>query len=136
MERPDLIFSYWIVLWYLLYELRFVKYNPKFWLIFALVINIIELIGMLYFKRFFMAFTFLIAITIIKIIPIFLLRNTIIYNEDILFGLMIFIIYNIWLYYNNYSLYKLFYKMYISIKTNNNELPLMTIMYEVMNIKK
>ena len=83
-----------------------------------------------------MAFTFLIAITIIKIIPIFLLRNTIIYNEDILFGVMIFIIYNIWLYYNNYSLYKLFYKMYISIKTNNNELPLMTIMYEVMNIKK
>ena len=136
MIQPHLIFSYWIVLWYVLYELRFVKYNPKFLLIFALVINIVELFGMLYFKRFFMAFTFLIAITIIKIIPIFLLRNTLIYNEDILFGVMIFIIYNIWLYYNNYSLYKLFYKMYISIKTNNNELPLMTIMYEVMNIKK
>ena len=136
MIQPHLIFSYWLVLWYILYELRYVKYNPKFWLIFALVINIVELFGMLYFKRFFMAFTFLIAITIIKIIPIFLLRNTVIYNRDIMFGLLLFIIYNGWLYYNNYSLYKLFYKMYISIKTNNNELPLMTIMYEVMNIKK
>ena len=136
MIQPHLIFSYWIVLWYVLYELRFVKYNPKFWLIFALVINIVELFGMLYFKRFFMAFTFLIAITIIKIIPIFLLRNTTIYKKDIMVGLALFIIYNGWLYYNNYSLYKLFYKMYISIKTNNNELPLMTIMYEVMNIKK
>jgi hypothetical protein len=83
-----------------------------------------------------MAFTFLIAITIIKIIPIFLLRNTVIYNRDIIFGLLLFIIYNGWLYYNNYSLYKLFYKMYISIKTNNNELPLMTIMNELINIKK
>ena len=136
MIQPHLIFSYWIVLWYLLYELRFVKYNPKFWLIFALVINIFELFVMLYFKRFFMAFTFLIAITIIKIIPIFLLRNTVIYNKDIMFGLLLFIIYNGWLYYNNYSLYKLFYKMYISIKTNNNELPLMTIMNELINIKK
>ena len=83
-----------------------------------------------------MAFTFLIAITIIKIIPIFLLRNTTIYKKDIMFGLSLFIIYNIWLYYNNNNLYKLLYKIYISIKTNNNELPLMTIMYEVMNIKK
>jgi len=136
MIQPHLIFSYWLVLWYVLYELRYVKYNPKFWLIFALVINIFELFGMLYFKRFFMAFTFLIAITIIKIIPIFLLRNTVIYNRDIMFGLLLFIIYNGWLYYNNYSLYKLFYKMYISIKTNNNELPLMTIMNELINIKK
>ena len=136
MIQPHLIFSYWLVLWYVLYELRYVKYNPKFWLIFALVINIFELFGMLYFKRFFMAFTFLIAITIIKIIPIFLLRNTVIYNRDIIFGLLLFIIYNGWLYYNNYSLYKLFYKMYISIKTNNNELPLMTIMNELINIKK
>ena len=136
MIQPHLIFSYWIVLWYVLYGLRFVQYNPKFWLIFALIINIVELFVMLYFKRFFMAFTFLIVITIIKIIPIFLLRNTTIYMKDIMVGLALFIIYNGWLYYNNYSLYKLFYKMYISIKTNNNELPLMTIMNELINIKK
>lgn len=136
MIQPHLIFSYWIVLWYILYILKLVSFNPKFWLIFALILNIFQLFGMLYFKRLFMAFTFLIAITIIKVIPILTLINTKITSKDVFAGLILFIIYNGWLYYNNYTLYKLFYDIYISIKTNNNKLPLMTIMNELINIKK
>ena len=33
MLRPDLILSYWFLVWYLLYILNIVSYNPKFALI-------------------------------------------------------------------------------------------------------
>ena len=43
MIRPDLLFSYWIISWYVLYEINVIKYNPKFWLIIALLSNFYNL---------------------------------------------------------------------------------------------
>ena len=40
-DRFDFIFSYWIFIWYILYELKIVSYNPKGALVFALVENLI-----------------------------------------------------------------------------------------------
>ncbi len=39
MIRLDLMFSYWLFIWYILYEIEITEYNPKAWLIFALISN-------------------------------------------------------------------------------------------------
>jgi hypothetical protein len=133
MLRPDLIFSYWIVLWYILYELSIIKYNPKFWLIFALFINFIQFVYMIYYKRFFMLFVFISVITVIKIIPTWRLRNTPIHIEDILFGSILFIIYYVWLLYNHYDIYKIGKILFYSIKNNNEVTPMMYVVKQITN---
>jgi hypothetical protein len=133
MLRPDLIFSYWIVLWYILYEFSLISYNPKAWLLFALFLNLIQVIYMIYYNRFFMLFIFICVITIIKIIPTWRLRNTIIYIEDILFGSILFILYYFWLLYNNYNIYKIVQILFNSIKHNNQVTPMMYVIKKITN---
>ncbi len=119
MIRVDLLFSYWLFIWYILYEIEITQYNPKAWLIFALIINFYNIFFMIYFKRFYNLLLFIIAISIFKVIPIWTLRNTIIYIKDIIAGFVIFFIYYAWLIYNNKSIYTLFKQFYNSIKYNN-----------------
>jgi hypothetical protein len=45
--RADLVFSYWIYLWYILYAFKITNFSPKFPLILGLIDNIIMLLLML-----------------------------------------------------------------------------------------
>ena len=40
--RGDLVFSYWIYVWYLLYIFKLIKYSPKLPLILGLIDNVIN----------------------------------------------------------------------------------------------
>lgn len=46
MARFDLVFSYWVFAWYLLYMAGVVTANPKFALLMALGVNILQLLFM------------------------------------------------------------------------------------------
>jgi hypothetical protein len=118
MIRPDLLFSYWIITWYVLYVINLIKYNPKFWLIIALLSNLYNLYFLIYFKRYYILFAFTIFICIFKGIPLWTLRNTKIHMNDIIAGVVLFMIYYIWLNYNNETMYSLFHNFYISIRDN------------------
>ena len=118
MIRPDLLFSYWIITWYVLYVINVIKYNPKFWLIIALLSNLYNLYFLIYFKRYYILFVFTIFIFILKGIPLWTLRHTKLQINDIIAGSILFLIYYIWLNYNNETLYSLFHKFYISIRDN------------------
>ena len=49
--RPDLIFSYWIIAWFLLYYFTsYIHYSPKFLLIIALLFNSGVFLTMVYNK--------------------------------------------------------------------------------------
>ncbi len=133
MIRPDLIFSYWILVWYILYEINVITYNPKFWLIVAIIINFYNMYFMFYFKRYYMLFLFIIIVTIVKAIPIWRLINTELRVKDVMAGLILFIIYYLWLRYNNQTLYTLFNKFYTSIRDNNKNHTL--FMYFLNSIK-
>jgi hypothetical protein len=119
MIRLDLLFSYWLFIWYILYEIEITKYNPKAWLIFALISNSYVIFFMIYFKRFYKLLLFVIAVSIFKVLPLWTLRNTIIYMKDIIAGVVLFFIYYAWLNYNNKNIYILYKQFYISIKYNN-----------------
>ena len=41
--RVDLVFSYWIYAWFILYFLNYIKYSPKFALTLGLLDNIVML---------------------------------------------------------------------------------------------
>ena len=104
--RFDLVFSYWIYLWYILYVFKITIFSPKFPIILGLLDNIIMLFLMLMYgtsKR--TIFYFIIINTIIKIVPLYYLKNEPIKMKDIYFTILLFIIFILWLHLNKQSLF-------------------------------
>ena len=49
--RADLVFSYWIFVWYLLYIFKVTSYNPKLYLLLGLIENLAYLFLMIYYNN-------------------------------------------------------------------------------------
>jgi hypothetical protein len=132
--RFDLVFSYWIYVWYMLYAFTPLKiqYSPKFSLILGLIDNIIMLILMIMYgtsKR--TIFYFILINILIKVFPLYYLRNEIIKTNDIYFTLGLFLIFIIWLHINKQSLIgntKLIHDSLIYEKDNT---PFMSLLGEI-----
>lgn len=102
MERLDLVFSYWIFVWYLLYFFGFKLYNPKFAIILGISVNLIILFLMFYYNtKYYLILLFIIVVTIQKIIPIYTIWNDKIQNKDIIATFILIIIYLFWYKLNN-----------------------------------
>ena len=89
--------SYFIFTWYLLFIAGIVPYNPFWWLVIALVVVILTILAMIYYRNDFRMILMFIFINIfIKVIPVYHLysRNVqkIDWKNDIVpgFGLMFF----------------------------------------------
>ena len=103
--RADLVFSYWIYTWYLLYAFKITNYSPKVALILGVIDNIIMLLLMLLYgtsRR--TIFYFIIINTLIKVVPLYYLRNDPILWRDIYFTGCLFVVFIIWLHMNSQSL--------------------------------
>jgi hypothetical protein len=132
--RIDLVFSYWVYLWYLLYILKFTKYNPKFAIGIGIIDNLIMLCLMLYFgTKIQSIIMFIIINTIIKIIPYYTLRNTTLKIKDILFTLFLFILFIVWLHINKQSLKGNLKLIYFSLIYDKNKTPLMNLLQKIKN---
>jgi len=104
--RPDLVFSYWVYFWFILYAFKITNYSPKFPLTLGLIHNIIMLSLMLMYgtsKR--TIFYFIIINTLIKVAPLYYLRNEPFMMKDIIFTILLFAIFIIWLHINRHTLY-------------------------------
>lgn len=122
--RPDLIFSYWIYLWYVLYFLKIVSYSPKFALIIGLIDNIIMLLLMIHYgtsKK--TIILFVIINTIIKIIPLYYLRHDKILLTDIYFTILLFAVFLIWIDVNKQTLVGNIKLMHDSLLYSKNNTP-------------
>ena len=132
--RVDLVFSYWIYLWYLLYEFKITNFSPKFPLILGLIDNVIMLILMLMYgtsKR--TIFYFIIINTLIKIVPLYYLRNKTIQTKDIGFTIFLFAVFFIWLHLNKQSLFGNIKLIHDSLLYGQDKTPFMAF---INNIKK
>ena len=49
--RIDLVFSYWMFFWYILYAFKLTKYSPKFIIGLGIIENFIMLLLMFYYKK-------------------------------------------------------------------------------------
>ena len=119
IDNIDLIFSYWIFTWYVLYELKITNYSPKLALIIGLISNIILLFLMIFYNNNIINILLFCVIQIfIKIIPLWRLRNNNIYDFKAL--AILFIIYMVWLFINNTNIYILNKVKMDNIKNNIN----------------
>jgi len=130
--RFDLVFSYWIYVWYLLYALKIINYSPKFFLILGLIDNFFMLIMMLLYgtsrKN---IFYFIVINTIIKVVPIYYLRDEKIRMKDIYFSLLLFIIFVIWLHMNEQSLIGNIKLVHDSLLYGKNNTPFMNLLKKI-----
>ena len=130
--RIDLVFSYWVYLWYLLYILHIVKYSPKFAIMLGIIDNLIMLCFMLYFgTKNQTIIMFIIINTIIKIIPYYTLKREHIKANDILSTLFLFLIFIIWLHINKQSLKGNLKLIYDSLIYNKNKTPFMNLFEKI-----
>ena len=100
--RADFIFSYWIFIWFILFELNFIPFNPFIILVFALIINTIDFLIKIFLKYSHKSLLYYFIINIfIKILPIVILlfqRQNTFSSEDLDFTIIYFILFLIWSY--------------------------------------
>ena len=110
MLRGDYIFSVWVYVFWILYILNiFTFFNPKILLILCFFIDVIIIFFMFYYKTNLKKIVVpsLIVVFIIKIIPLYTLRNNKIQIRDCYYSLLLLFIYLLWLHINNISLKKI-----------------------------
>jgi hypothetical protein len=103
--RVDFTFSYWIFGWFILYIFHIIQYNPKIWLILGLFFNLLYLLYLFLIRHYFNkdVILYIIINIFIKVIPIWLLRNSKSNMYDFIFGFFI--------------LFLLFLYMFIQLKS-------------------
>lgn len=132
--RADLVFSYWIYVWYLFYAFKLISYSPKFPLILGLIDNIIMLILMLSYgtsRR--TIFYFIIINTFIKVVPLYYLRNEKINLKDIYFTCGLFLLFIIWLHINKQSLVGNIKLVHDSLLYGQDKTPFMAFISKLKN---
>jgi hypothetical protein len=124
--RFDLVFSYWIFAWFILYLCNITTYSPKFAFILGLIENFFILIMMIIkgTKRITILY-FIIINFLIKVLPIYYLRAETIRMKDIYMTFLLFLIFIIWLYINNISLIENIKIIYNSLVYGENKTPFM-----------
>jgi len=139
--RPDLVFSYWIYAWFILYACKYLKYSPKFALILGLLDNAVMLLFMMLFGTSVRTiFYFVIINTIIKVLPLYYLRQERITWKDVHFTCGLFFIFVIWLHINEQSLIGNIKIIHDSLLYGKNETPFMSLLssieknYKNMNV--
>ena len=129
LQRLDLIFSYWIFAWYLLYITKIITYSPKFIIILGIIENMILLFFMIQNgSTIETIIKFIVINTFIKILPYYSIRNDKIIDKDIVASIVLFIIYIVWLYINKETLLQKYNKIYNSLIQNKNDTPGMIMM--------
>jgi hypothetical protein len=136
--RADLVFSYWIYVWFVLYILHFTSYSPKFPLVLGLIDNFIMLVLMLYFgSKSKTIILFIIVNTLIKVFPLYYLRNQKIRIKDIYFTVGLFLVFVIWLHINKQSLVGNLKLIHDSLLYNKFQTPFMSLFNKIeKNFKK
>lgn len=130
--RADLVFSYWIYLWYIIYMFNFIKYSPKFALIIGLIDNIIMWILMFLVGTSLKSILYFILINIvIKVIPIYTLRNERIKLKDVLFTFSLSVIFVIWIHMNSQSLVGNLKLVHDSLIYEKNETPFLSLISRI-----
>lgn len=132
--RADLVFSYWIYLWYILYAFKITSFSPKFPLILGLIDNIIMLgLMLVYGTSRITIFYFIVINSIIKVVPLYYLRNQVIKMNDVYFTAMLFGLFILWLHLNKQSLVGNIKIIHDSLIYGQNKTPFMALLYKIKN---
>ena len=130
--RADLVFSYWIYTWFILYELKLIEYSPKFPLILGVIDNLIMLfIMILYDTSRRTIFYFIVINTLIKVVPLYYLRNEEIKLKDIYFTCGLLLLFVFWLHLNKQSLVGNIKLVHDSLLYGKDQTPFMALLQKI-----
>jgi hypothetical protein len=130
--RADLVFSYWIYIWFILYELQIIDYSPKFPLILGVIYNVIMLFFMtLYGTSRRTIFYFIVINTLIKVLPLYYLREESIRTSDIYFTGGLFLLFVFWLHLNKQSLVGNIKLIHDSLLYGKDQTPFMALLNKI-----
>lgn len=126
--RIDLVFSYWIFFWYILYALKLTIYSPKLIIGLGIIENFIMLLLMFYYKtKKDTIIKFIMINFFIKIVPFYMVFNDKIKLADVYATIILFIIYSLWVYLNGETIIEYHNKIFESLIYNKNETPFMSL---------
>ena len=127
--RADLVFSYWIYVWFILYIFKYTIYSPKFALTIGLLDNIVMLFLMFIWGTSVKTIIWFIIInTLIKVVPLYYLNDEIYKIKDIYFTIVLFLIFIFWLHINKQSLVGNIKTIHNSLLYGKNETPFMNLL--------
>lgn len=122
--RPDYLFSYWMILWFILYYIGFIDYNPSFAFLFSQILMVLNF----YVQFFQYGFEMekcakeIVYIYVSKFLPLFLLwlRNDVQMRlKDIYFSIGLCLLYYLYLYVNNTDFIEVYTQIAIRHKCKN-----------------
>jgi hypothetical protein len=126
--RVDLVFSYWILAWYIAYMAKLTPYNPKWAFILGIIENIVLAIALvLYGGVISSVVLFLLVNLILKGLPLYTIYNTKSTITDIYSLIGLFVIYAIWVHLNGTTVIQHNIKIFQSVLRGKNETPSMWI---------
>uniref|UniRef100_A0A6C0JKJ3 Uncharacterized protein n=1 Tax=viral metagenome TaxID=1070528 RepID=A0A6C0JKJ3_9ZZZZ len=129
LERFDFVFSYWIFIWYIFYELKLTTFNPLIALLIGFIENISVLFLMFYYSNSRLnIFLFCFINFFIKVLPLWRLRYSEYNIKDFYALIFLFLIYILWLLVNKVDFKKIINTSYDNIKNNKPFAPFMYYM--------
>jgi len=132
--RIDLVFSYWIFGWFLLYVGKITSFSPKFALMIGLIVNAIMWILMfIYSTPLFTISSFIVINLFIKIIPLWYLRNERVLLKDIYATVGLFVLFIVWLQINRQSLIGNMKLIHDSLLYGKNNTPFISFITKFKN---
>ena len=131
---PHMVFSYWVVLWFILYYFNLTSFSPKFAITVGILENIILFIFMVIWGTSLRTIIWFVIInTIIKILPFYYLRNESYNLKDIYATIALFVLFIVWLHINKQSLVGNAKLIYNSLIYGNNNTPVMNLLHKIEN---
>ena len=106
----DLLFSYWIFVWAILYLMNVISVAPKFLIIIALLEVVLAL-----YVAFIQSFSIYLVVRLlfinfwIKIVPFYYIWKLPITIKELYYSFLLFALYLLWLDINNQTLYNIYY---------------------------
>jgi hypothetical protein len=131
---PHMVFSYWILLWFILYYFKLTSFSPKFAITVGILENIVLFILMVIWGTSLRTIIWFVIInTLIKIMPFYYLRNESYNLKDIYFTFGLFFLFIIWLYINKQSLIGNAKLIYESLIYGKDSTPFMSLLRKIKN---
>lgn len=118
--RVDLTFSFYIILFAYLYIFNIIKYNPYIWIIIITLFTVVLMIIMLFNNvNLYVIFIIFITTLICKISLLFVVNHNNIY-DGFKFYCYLFLIYYLWLLYNDTNIYDIYIDKFLICIINKN----------------
>jgi len=131
---PHMVFSYWVLLWFILYYFKLTSFSPKLAITIGILENIVLFILMIIWGTSLRTILWFVIInTLIKIMPFYYLRNESYTLKDVYFTVGLFCLFIVWLHINKQSLIGNAKLVYDSLIYGKDSTPFMSLLHKIEN---